>query len=553
MNTNYVSAGSVLAGRYELTAAMASGGMAQVWRARDKVLNRPVAIKILHGHLATDDAFVTRFRREAIASARLQHSSIVAVYDTISDNGIEAIVMELIEGRTLRTILDHARTLPPSTTVQIGMQIADALSVAHSHGIVHRDIKPANIMIDNEMRVVVTDFGIAKATTTDPATRDVDLTNTGTLLGTAKYLAPEQVSGDPIDPRADLYSLGVVLFETVTGEPPFNAETDAAIALARLQGPVPRCRERLASVPAALDAIIARAMAQEPDDRFERAVVMKDALAAADLMAPAIDESIYGPAPSLPAAEPPPPAAAAPPPPADGTAIMTPEMMGNVGVDQRSGADQPLKGRQARKARKRDKAAAKPKRAWFGRTLFISLFMAALVVAALLAMTGGLPRGLGGASGQPLTIVNATTLDPLGDNGFEREDRVGRAIDGDDTSSWVTETYRSGLPSVKDGVGVAFAFDGRQTVDTMTVHSNTENWSGQIYILNEVPPSTGWSDPSEVGDKIGEVDDGSGTIDVDLDEATGRGVMIWITETGTTVSNNGTPFNRFQIREIEFR
>ena len=605
MNTNHVSVGAVLAGRYELAAAMASGGMAQVWRARDKVLNRPVAIKILHPHLATDEAFVTRFRREAIASARLQHSSIVAVYDTVSDNGIEAIVMELIEGRTLRTILDHAGTLPPSTTVQIGMQIADALSVAHSHGIVHRDIKPANIMIDNEMRVVVTDFGIAKATSTDPVmgtpTGNVDLTNTGTLLGTAKYLAPEQVTGDPVDPRADLYALGVVLFEALVGEPPFNAETDAAIALARIQGPVPRCRDRAPSVPAALDAIIARAMAQHPDDRFERAVVMKDALTSADLTAPVVDESMYGPvttaaehfgpgaggtsapvtaqvaAPppvATPVSPPSPPPGPGPaptgehdhlPPPTDGTAVMTSDMI-NPGLGPTE-APPVLKGRKGRKARKAQAKAAKaqakataavnaavrPKRRLFGPTFVGLLFVAALVIAGALAMSGVININTVDTSGEPLALVAATTLDPLGDNGQEREDRVGRAIDGDDRTSWVTETYSQGLPQTKDGVGIAFAFDGRQQVDTMSIQSTTEDWSAEVYILNDVPPATGWSDPSEVGDKIGEVNGANGGIDVDLDNATGRGVMIWVTDTGTTVGNDGTTRNRLQIIEAVFR
>ncbi len=590
MNTNHVSVGAVLAERYELTAAMASGGMAQVWRARDKILNRPVAIKVLHPHLATDDSFVARFRREAISSARLQHSSIVAVYDTVSEDGIEAIVMELIEGRTLRTILDHSPSLPPSTTVQIGMQIADALSIAHSHGVVHRDIKPANIMIDNEMRVVVTDFGIAKAM--DPA-REVDLTDTGTLLGTAKYLAPEQVSGDPIDPRTDLYALGVVLFEALVGEPPFNAETEAATALARLQGPVPRCRDRQASVPAALDAIIARAMATDPGDRFERAIVMRDALATADLMAPAVDDAVYGPppaatadptspggappahqsrsstdapgalfpdspAPLFPDAPPPsgPPSPGPNPAPApapvaaaasaaaaaapDGTTVMSPDLLRQADVPQ-----PPTRG-----------GGKRAKRRWFGPTFVALLFVGALVVAGLLAMGGVLNiGGLGGVdtSGQPLDLVAATTLDPLGDNGEEREDRVGSAIDGDERTSWVTETYDNGLSQTKAGVGVAFAFDGRQQVGTMSIQSRTENWSGEIYILDEVPPASGWSDPSEVGDKIGEVNDKSGNFDIGLQSATGRGVMIWVTETGTTVDNSGATRNRLQIIEAVFR
>ena len=590
-----MSVGAVLADRYELNAAMASGGMAQVWRARDSVLNRPVAVKILHPHLASDDAFVTRFRREAIASARLQHSSIVAVYDTISENGVEAIVMELIDGRTLRSILDHSQILPPSTTVQIGMQIADALSVAHEAGIVHRDIKPANIMIDNEMRVVVTDFGIAKAT------KDADLTSTGTLLGTPKYLAPEQVTGEKIDPRADLYSLGVVLFEALTGEPPFDAETDAAIALARLQGPVPRCRNRRASVPAALDAIVAQAMAQDPDHRFERAVIMRTALAEADLTAPAVDFefAVPGeaprvaeatnpgvgapPAPGPPVAAPslespvysaptgpaavPPPVAAPPPMPSDGTAVMTTDM---IQGGSEAGAPS-ARGRRAQKKRRKEQRrkakagragqsgpAPRRRRRWVGRTVFGVLFVGALVVAGLLAVSGGLGSA-GGGSGTPLVATRSVSVDPLGDN-REREDRVARAIDGDDRTAWVTETYRSaGFSGLKDGVGLGVVFESRQLVSEVSIISTTENWSAEFYIINELPDFETWSEsdrrnfePDQIGDKIGEVADRSGDATVNLDNSSGRAVLIWITEPGTTLDNDGNLRNRFQIIEATF-
>ena len=165
---------------------------------------------------------------------------------------MEAIVMELIEGRTLRAVLDEAGALPASEVIEIGMQIAGALAEAHGAGIVHRDIKPANIMVCPDGRVMVTDFGIAKART------DADLTTTGTLLGTAKYLSPEQVSGEPIDPRSDLYSLGVVLFETLTGTAPFKANTDAATALARLHQDPPPVSQLRPNVPADLAAIVAK-------------------------------------------------------------------------------------------------------------------------------------------------------------------------------------------------------------------------------------------------------------------------------------------------------
>ncbi|MDH3295126.1 MAG: protein kinase [Acidimicrobiia bacterium] len=592
MNASQVTVGAVLSGRYKLTATMAAGGMAQVWRAHDNVLNRPVAVKVLHPHLATDESFVSRFRREAISSARLQHSSIVAVYDTVSENGIEAIVMELIEGRTLRSILDQSAALPPSTVIQIGIQVADALAVAHQAGTVHRDIKPANIMIDNEMRVVVTDFGIAKAN------RDADLTDAGTLLGTAKYLAPEQVTGDPIDPRADLYALGLVMFEAVTGEPPFNAETDAATALARLQGPVPRCRDRSPSVPAGLDAIVAKAMAQSPDDRFERAVVMKEALVNADLSSPFVDD-FYGAPPangsgagqqtgfgyrpasatqadrvpsplpqaSLPLVPPPltsPPLTSPPlaPPPhgppsqfppsqvplppsplqqPDGTAVMTPDMIRGETGEVPVPPGQPASRRRS-------------KRSLVGRGLFVLLFVAALAVAGLLAMTGSF--GGDGAGTEPLVLTRATSTDPQGDDLEEREDRVDNAIDGNANTTWFTRSYTSpNFSGLKDGVGLAVFFDGRQLVGEITIESTTSDWSAEFYLIDKDFDS--WvAEDRQTFDPGGArklVNDHSGSATVDLSNATGRGVVIWITDHGSTVGNDGNLYRRMVISEVGFR
>ncbi|MCP4227740.1 MAG: serine/threonine protein kinase, partial [Actinomycetia bacterium] len=274
------SPGVRLGDRYELAAPIAAGGMAQVWSANDLVLNREVAVKILHPHLATDEAFVARFRREAVAAARLTHRSIVAVFDTISEPPLEAIVMELIDGRTLRMVLDDVGALPARDVIQLGVQISAALEVAHQAGIVHRDIKPANIMVSNDRRIMVTDFGIAKAGT------DADLTTTGTLLGTAKYLSPEQVTGAPIDPRSDLYSLGVVLFEALTGTVPFKANTDAATALARLHQDPPLARQMRPNVPLPWEAILARLMARELRDRVPRAGDVGQALLSVDPDAP---------------------------------------------------------------------------------------------------------------------------------------------------------------------------------------------------------------------------------------------------------------------------
>lgn len=263
-----------LGGRYELRQPIAAGGMAQVWSANDILLGREVAVKVLHPHLATNAAFVERFRREAVAAASLSHRSIVAIFDTISENGLEAIVMELIEGLTLRSVLDEVNAMPAVDVVHFGAEIAAALDEAHRAGIVHRDIKPANIMICPDRRVMVTDFGIAKAGT------DADLTQTGTLLGTAKYLAPEQVNGSPIDPRSDLYALGVVMFEALTGSVPFKANTDAATALARLHQDAPPVRSLRPNVSTELAAIVARLMDRDPNRRYTRASALEDALRA---------------------------------------------------------------------------------------------------------------------------------------------------------------------------------------------------------------------------------------------------------------------------------
>ena len=252
--------GTLLAGRYRFEQRIAVGGMAEVWEAVDQVLDRPVAIKVLHPHLAGDQAFVERFRREAIAAARLTHPSIVAIYDTHSSEGEEAIVMELVRGMSLRKHLDDTGALTAPEAVAIGVRVAEALATAHRAGLVHRDIKPANILLCEDERVMVADFGIAKLT-------DADHTTEGTVLGTAKYLAPEQVSGTAVDARTDLYSLGIVLYEMVCGRVPFSGDTDTATVLARLhQDPTPP-RQIRPEVPQALEAVILHTLQRDPDDR----------------------------------------------------------------------------------------------------------------------------------------------------------------------------------------------------------------------------------------------------------------------------------------------
>ncbi|HEX8804330.1 MAG TPA: protein kinase, partial [Acidimicrobiales bacterium] len=235
--------------------------MAQVWRGTDEVLRRAIAVKILHAHLAADDTFVVRFRHEAIAVARLSHPAIVNVYDTCSDNGTEAIVMELVQGSTLRDRLDEG-PIEPWVAANIAAQVAGALDVAHAAGLVHRDIKPANILLSEDGRVKVGDFGIAKAA------ESADLTQEGSFVGTAKYLAPEQVESKPVDGRTDLYSLGVVLYEMLCGRVPFEGDSSSATALARLHQDPVRPRNIRPGIPRPLEAITMRLLARAPEARY---------------------------------------------------------------------------------------------------------------------------------------------------------------------------------------------------------------------------------------------------------------------------------------------
>ncbi|MFM8862646.1 MAG: protein kinase domain-containing protein [Acidimicrobiia bacterium] len=266
--------GRRLAGRYRIVRPIAAGGMAEVWEAHDETLGRPVAVKVLHPQFAADPTLRTRFHNEAVAAARVSDPRIVAILDTADLDGREAIVMELIRGRTLRDWLDERGALEPVEVVHIGAEVATALAVAHRAGIIHRDIKPANILLSDDGRVVVTDFGIAKVLDAP------DLTRTAQVLGTVKYLAPEQVEGGPIDGRTDIYALGAVLYEMLCGEPPFRAETPAALALVRMHRDPTSPSAILPRVPVDLDHAIMRALARTPMDRWSTAADLRAALLA---------------------------------------------------------------------------------------------------------------------------------------------------------------------------------------------------------------------------------------------------------------------------------
>jgi serine/threonine-protein kinase len=490
-------AGTTLGGRYRLIRLIGAGGMAQVWEGTDEVLNRNVAIKVLHPHLANDESLVRRFRQEAIAAARLNDPGIVGVYDTCSDGGHEAIVMELLQATTLRALIDERGTIDSDTTTRIGLRLLDALEAAHRAGLVHRDVKPSNILLCDDGRVKIADFGIAKA---DDHT---ELTREGSLLGTASYLAPEQLTGVAVDGRADLYALGLVLYECLTGRVPFDGDTGAAVALARLHtAPVDPRRIR-SDIPPRLAAALMRALERDPDERFSSAADFRAALLQTDLDIPA-------PSVAPPLEEP--------------TTAVTPEV--------------PSFGRSERR--------------WLLPAFVILLIAVAVIVAGLLfresraslssttTSTTEAP-----ATPSPLTVTSIVSYDPQGSGAAgENDSMADRAVDGNDRTAWRTETYdQPNFFGGKTGVGLVLELEQRSVLDSLRISGSPNGWSAKIYVLDAPPGPDGVDGLTPAGS----VDGVKGHVSVDLSRAEGSVVLLWITNLGTPVDGTG---HRVEIQEL---
>ena len=468
------SPGRVLGARYTLVEPLARGGMATVWVADDPVLSRRVAIKILRADLGADESTRARFRNEALAAARLNHPNIVSTYDTGDDDGTAYIVMELVEGATLRHLIDELGGLPVRDVLRIGREVADALDAAHNAGLVHRDVKPANVLVPPNGPVKVTDFGIAKATGAD------ELTRTGTVMGTARYLAPEQVNGRTADARTDVYALGLLISEMCTGHTPFGGDTEIATAMARLTTTPPSIRAERGDVPRALDDLVHRCLARDPAKRFASAAAVRHAL---DIVSGAVAPKAGPNAAAAPKAP-----AAAPPPPAAGAA---------------TGAHPPTSAPRAVPAPAPAPQHRRRRRGSWLWLVLVFLVAAAAGVAAYLVVRNEADSGGGGNGSSASTLPPAseaearvTEFDPFGDDGIEDPENVDNVVDDDGTTAWSTQEYENFAE--KPGVGLIFTLDGEFGLSDVTVATEENGWSGQVYVSTAATPPASlgaWGDP----------------------------------------------------------
>jgi eukaryotic-like serine/threonine-protein kinase len=414
----------LIAGRYELEQQVGSGGMSKVYRAHDRLLERTVALKILHEHYSQDDEYVERFRREARAVAQLAHPNVVTVIDRGEHESRQYIVFEYVDGENLKQLVEREGPLPVRQIIELALQVAHALASAHARGVVHRDVKPQNVLLSEEGVPKVTDFGIAR-------TSDVEsVTLTGTVMGTSEYISPEQARGEPVDFRSDIYSLGVILFELCTGDVPYPGENPVSVAMRHLHEPVPSVRSQRRDVPSRLEAAIRRAMAKDPEERFGS---MDELIAELEACLRALgggEETIVLPAPVRP--------------------------------------------RRARRGARR-----------FVRALVLSLVALLLVGAAaigafaLVGLFESSEDGDGGAApGSPISVQGLRGYDPFGDNNAEHDDEAGLATDKDPGTYWTTERYRAGLQ--KDGVGLLLDAGERVDPSRLVVTTETPGFKAEI-------------------------------------------------------------------------
>jgi eukaryotic-like serine/threonine-protein kinase len=554
-------------GRYQLEERIGRGGAGEVWAATDTVLGRRVAVKMLRDHLRGDPTTAERFRREATAAAALAHPSAVTIYD-IGEAGDEPhLVMELVDGPSLADVLAARAPLEPGTVTAIGAQVAGALAAAHERGLVHRDVKPANILIASTGLAKVADFGVAKALDDAAAT----LTDDGTVVGTAAYLAPEQVSGDPIGAATDVYALGLILWECLTGERAFGSGTVAEVTTRRLAADAPAVSTLRPDVPSDLAGILAVATRRDPAQRYADGAALAEALAplvgedatervarlgasapprhdtaATAHLAPTDARDAFpttrmvarGDADATRAIDTPPGGARGPAERADATAAMpvSGPAAGAAGAPpaQRPSRDTlhdvPAAAPDAHDAGTPDEERRTRRPAW---PWLVAAPLAALVVIGLLGGPDGGGDGAagdGGADGDrqaPWEVAEAIDHDPFGGDGEHPEDTA-LAHDGDpDTEGWTTQRYNSAdLGGLKDGVGLVLDLGQAREVSRVELELGIPGATLELYALDEAPGG----DQDAWGDVVGSLDEAPSSAVVELDgPVEARYWLVWFT------------------------
>jgi serine/threonine protein kinase len=409
--------GEVVAERYELEELIGRGGMSSVFRAHDRLLERNVALKILHEQYLQDDDYVDRFRREARAAAQLSHPNIVTVIDRGEQNGRQFIVFEYVEGENLKQLIDRTGPLPVRGALVVALQMARALAFAHEHGLVHRDVKPQNVLLNGDGRAKVTDFGIARSL-------DVEgVTQSGTVVGTSDYIAPEQAQGEHADVQSDVYSFGCVLYELLTGEVPFPGDNFVAVAMRHINEPPPDVLTRRRDVPARVAATVERAMAKDPRDRFA-----------------SMDELVA-------------------------------ELEASVREVVEDGAAETMTIRPRPPSRRRRRVV------WAIGVVAASLaVVGAALVAALVVGGEDEAKSERPTSPGPVRLIGVTAHDPEGD-GREHDADAPRATDRDPSTYWTTEFYRS---FQKSGVGLVLKAPRRVALRDLTLTTDTPGFKAEI-------------------------------------------------------------------------
>ena len=419
--------GQLIADRYELKDVIGTGGMSSVFCAHDTLLERDVALKILHEHHARDNEYVERFRHEARAVAQLSHPNIVTVIDRGEDDGRQYIVFEYVEGENLKELVGRG-PLPVRRTIELGLQIARALAFAHAQGLVHRDVKSQNVLLSQEGRAKVTDFGIARSLDT------VGMTQTGTVLGTSHYIAPEQARGQRVDEKTDVYSFGVVLFELLSGAVPYDGDSFLAVAMRHVNDPVPSVLERRPDCPLRLSGLIEQCLAKDPAERPAMDVCVRELDATlADLDAR---------------------------PDGDATMIVTAPPA------------------EVRRPRERSR-----RRRW---PLLVALLavLAAAAAALVLALVdfggdgGSASAGPEAGGGEAVPISAVASYDPPPGDGAEHDEDVPNATDDNPATYWTTETYQD-FGATKDGVGIVLQPQGDE-VSSLRVRTDTPGFTAEI-------------------------------------------------------------------------